>query len=129
MSDLILKFWPEEDVQIDRAELIKITFKQKSIVGEESKYWGKPAFKGGNRLSEYFEPKWDLAPRYFTTLFLVIHECDYGIEHGSEDFVYFDRNNVVSLFGADGTIENWTDMCSELESITGDKYKGGWEIL
>ena len=129
MSDSILKFWPVEDIQIDKTEKIKNQFIEKFIVGEESEFWGKPAFKGGRYLSDYFEPKWELAPKYFSTLFLKVSESDYGIEQGSEDFEYVDRKNVISLLGADGTVESWTRMCAALEEITGDKYKGGWELL
>ena len=129
MSDYILKFWPQDDIQTDKTNKIKFEFKQKLIVGEESEFWGKPAFKGGNKLSEYFGPKWELAPKYFSTLFIKIAESDYGVEQGSEDFEFIDRKNVISLLGADGTVESWTEMCTELERITGDKYKGGWDLL
>ncbi|WP_070138632.1 hypothetical protein [Crocinitomix algicola] len=129
MSDFILKFWPQEDVQADKTEIIKQNFSQKSIVGEETEFWGKPAFKGGSKLNEYFEPKWDLAPQYFSTLFVKVAQSDYGVEQGVEDFEYIERKNVVSLLGAYGTVEEWSAMCAELEQITGDKYKGGWELL
>ncbi|WP_299675794.1 hypothetical protein [uncultured Tenacibaculum sp.] len=129
MSDFILKFWPEENIQTDKTEKIKNQFKEKLIIGEESDFFGKPAFKGGDKLSEYFEPKWESAPKYFSTLFLTISKSDYGVEQGTEDFEYIERKNVISLLGADGTVESWTEMCSKLEKITGDKYKGNWELL
>ena len=52
MSDYILKFWPKEEVADNHIELIKTELKKDNIVSKETKFWGKPAFKSGEKLGE-----------------------------------------------------------------------------
>lgn len=62
-------------------------------------------------------------------MIICVFQNDYGIRDGEEDIETFDRNNVVSIYVGDGSINNWSKLAKLLEQITGDEYEGGWEIL
>ena len=66
---------------------------------------------------------------YSESLIICVFESDYGIKDGEEDIETFDRNNVVTIYEGDGSINNWSKLARLLEQITGDEYEGGWEIL
>jgi hypothetical protein len=130
MSDFILKFWPKEEVAEIKTALIKETLFHARIIGEASTDKDPPAYKPGADLNQYLDPGMEHDRPYFEKMYLEIHDKDYGVEENDEDdFDFFDRNNVVSLWGADGTMEHWENMCVKLEEITGDAYEGGWEVL
>lgn len=129
MSDSILKFWPTEEVSEIKTKQIEKGLTEKQIIGESTEFWGKPAFKPGQAINQFLEPKMERNSWYFEEIVLTISEKDYGVEMGSEDFEYVDRNNVISIKGGDGTVEGWSKMCETLTEITGDQYKGGWELL
>ena len=42
---------------------------------------------------------------------------------------FLDINNVVEIWNADGNFTNWDKLTNLLEQITGDDYKGAWDIL
>ena len=131
MSDFILKFWPKEEVEEVKTDKILKGLTDAQIIGRSKEFWGKPAFEAGTSMNDFFEPvlnpAW--ANQYLSRIAVTIEDEDYGVAYGAEDFEYFDRLNVVSILGGDGTFENWDKMCDELKSITGDEYEGGWDIL
>ncbi|MGV8829870.1 MAG: hypothetical protein ACWA6U_16295 [Breznakibacter sp.] len=129
MSDFILKFWPKEEVKVVKVDKITAGLQDSNIIGEKTEFWGKPAFKPGSLIHEYFEPRLDRNSSYFDTIFLKISEKDYGVIPGEEDFDYIDRLNVIAIEGGEGAYDEWTKMCDLLKSITGDEYEGGWELL
>jgi hypothetical protein len=131
MSDMILKFWPKADVKEVKTDKIKSGLTDAKIIGDPTEFWGKPAFRPGQSINDYFEPKLnpEWAKAYFASIALTVSDKDYGILEGEEDFEYLDRLNVVAIKGGEGAFEKWGKMCEKLESITGDEYQGGWEIL
>ena len=131
MSDYILKFWPKEEVKEIKTEQIKTGFSNSKIIGNPKELWGEQGFEAGTSMNDYFEPVLnpECAKVYFTSIALMIEEKGYGVESGEEDFEYVDRLNVVSIKGGEGAFDKWDKMCAELENITGDEYKGGWELL
>ena len=131
MSDMILKFWPKEEVKEIKTEKITIGLTEAEVLGEPTEFWGESAFKPGQAINDYFEPKLssEWAKSYFTTIALTVADKDYGVVQGDEDFEYIDRLNVVSIKGGEAAFDNWDQMCEKLKSITGDDYEGGWELL
>jgi hypothetical protein len=128
MSDFILKFWPKENVSENQTELIKAQFKKDKIISDEIEFWGKPAFKSGQRLGEMVGINNE---NYTANLVVQIEEKGYGVEQGEEDFEYVDRNNVVSIKNGDGDgeMEKWSEFENYLSELTKNEYKGGWELL
>ena len=126
MSDYILKFWPKEEVADNHIELIKTELKKDNIVSEETKFWGKPAFKSGEKLGEMVGIN---NANYVSELVVQIEENGYGVEQGAEDFEYIDRKNVISIKNGDGEMENWSKFEVYLTNLTKTEYKGGWELL
>ncbi len=129
MSDFILKFWPEQEINSNKTIELKKELTESLIIGEETEFWGKPAFKAGKMLNIFLEPKLESSNPYFETIAITIDEKDYGIIEGAEDFEYIDRMNVISIKGGEGAFNKWNEMCEKLKEITGDKYQGGWELL
>lgn len=129
MSDIILKFWPKEEVTELKVDLIKNGLANSKFIGEETEFWNKPAFKAGSEVNLFFEPRLNRDIGYFDDLAITISEKDYGVLEGEEDFDYIDRMNVVSILGGDGTFEKWDNLTSKLKEITGDEYQGGYELL
>ncbi|MCP9768619.1 hypothetical protein EGI22_11900 [Lacihabitans sp. LS3-19] len=129
MSDIILKFWPQEEVAEIKIELIKEGLTKAKIIGGVKDFLGKPAYEPGLSINNYLEPQLDRNHYYFKDISLLISESNYGVMEGPEDFEYIDRNNVVSIEGGDGELEGWTKFCEKLKEITGDEYVGGWELL
>ena len=129
MSDFILKFWPKDEVKEIKTEIIKRALLASKVLGEETMYGNKPAFKAGECLNEYLEPRMDNSHPYFKTISIVVADNDYGVGEDEEDFAFFERHNVLSILDGDGTIERWNKMCQQLKDITGDEYDGGWELL
>jgi hypothetical protein len=129
MSDIILKFWPKNDVAEIKAELLIEQLSELKIIGEESLFRGNPAYKSGIDFNDYFEPNLGKDNGYINSLYIKIAESDYGVIPGEGDFEYIDRNNVVSILGGDGTLDIWNRMVEMLTKITGDEYQGGWELL
>lgn len=131
MSDMILKFWPKEEVKEIKTEIITVELTEAKILGETTEFWDKPAFKPGQAINDYFEPKLnnEWAKSYFPTIALTVAEKDYGVLIGEEDFEYIDRLNVVSIKGGEAAFDKWEKMCEKLKAITGDDYEGGWELL
>ncbi len=129
MSDFILKFWPKEEVNVTKVDEITSGLQDAKIIGEKTEFWGKPAYKPGQLINEYFEPRLERNNSYFDTIFLKISEKDYGVIPGEEDFEYVDRLNAIAIEGGEGAYDEWTKMCNLLKSITGDEYEGGWELL
>ncbi|NJB35282.1 hypothetical protein [Croceivirga sp. JEA036] len=131
MSDYILKFWPKEEVEEVKTEQIEKGLTDAQIIGNPKEFWGKPAFEAGTLINDFFEPvlnpEW--AKSYFPSIALTIEDKGYGVESGAEDFEYIDRLNVISIKGGEGAFDKWDKMCDKLNSITGDEYKGGWELL
>ena len=129
MSDIILKFWPKEEVTESKLDKLKSQLTNLKFVGDETDFWGKPAYKTGEQFNTYFEPLLSLPNSYIESLTIAIQETDYGVIEGEEDFEYIDRFNVVSIWGGDGTFENWNKLTDLLKDITGDEYHGGYELL
>ena len=131
MSDIILKFWPRNEVEEVKTERITSELKDAKVLGEPTEFSGKAAFKPGQAINDYFEPKLnsEWAKMYFPTIVLTVADKDYGVLQGEEDFEYVDRLNVISIIGGEAAFENWDKMCEKLKSITGDDYEGGWELL
>lgn len=126
MSDYILKFWPKENISENQTELIKAQFKKDNIISDEIEFWGKPAFKSGQRLGEMVGINNE---NYTANLIVQIEQKGYGVEQGEEDFEYVDRNNVVSIKNGDGEMEKWSEFENYLSELTQNEYKGGWELL
>jgi hypothetical protein len=129
MSDIILKFWPKEEVNVLKTDLIKNGLANSNIIGDETEFWNKPAFKAGSEINLFFEPRLNREIGYFDDLAITVSENDYGVLEGEEDFDYIDRMNVVSILGGDGNFEKWDDLTNKLKEITGDEYQGGYELL
>jgi len=126
MSDYILKFWPKNDVADNHTELIKSQLKKDNIISQNIEFWGKPAFKSGEKLGEMVGIN---NPNYVSELIVQIEEKGYGVEQGKEDFEYINRNNVISIKNGDGEMENWSKFEDYLTKLTQTEYKGGWELL
>ena len=129
MSDIILKFWPKNQVSEIKVELLQEQLAALKIIGEISVFWENIAFKSGPNFNDYFEPNLGKDNGYIKSLYIKISESDYGIIEGEEDFEFIDRNNVVSILGGDCTLDDWKRMTETLTKITGDEYNGGWELL
>jgi hypothetical protein len=129
MSDYILKFWPKENTNSDKTNELKKELTEANIIGDKTDFWGKPAYKPGNMINEYLEPKLDRKNPYFDTIAITIEEKNYGVVQGAEDFEYIDRLNVISIKGGEGAFNKWNSICEKLKDITGDEYQGGWELL
>lgn len=129
MSDYILKFWPKEDIKESKVEKIIEGLTSSKIIGDEEEYYGKPAYSAGELLKDHLDTETGVPDSFFEPVRITIADQDYGVEDGEDDYVFIDRNNVVSVLAADGRIESWDKMCKRLEEITGDQYVGGWEIL
>lgn len=129
MSDIMLKFWPKNEVAEIKEELLKEQLSKLKIIGEKSLFWNNVAFKSGTNFNDYFEPNLGKDDEYIKSLYIKISECDYGIIECEGDFEFIDRNNVVSILGGDGTLDIWNRMTDTLTKITGDEYQGGWELL
>ncbi len=129
MSDFILKFWPKKETETVKTEIIEKGLKDSKIIGESIDFWGKPAFKPGDLIQDYFSPKLERNNPYFDTIALTIEDKNYGVIEGAEDFDYIDRLNVISIKGGEGAFNEWNAMCDRLKQITGDDYQGGWELL
>jgi hypothetical protein len=129
MSDFILKFWPEKETNSDQTTKLKKELIKSQIIGEETDFLGKPAYKAGKMLNNFLEPKLERNNSYFETIAITIEEKNYGVIEGNEDFEYIDRMNVISIKGGEGAFNKWNEMCKKLEEITGNKYQGGWELL
>lgn len=129
MSDIILKFWPLDEVSDFKTDLIKRKLKDFEIIDTETIFWDQPAFTTGKHFNSFFLPDLGKDNPYIKSLAIVVSESDYGVISGEEDFEFIDRYNVISIFGGDGTFENWDKMTKLLSEITGDIYEGGWELL
>lgn len=110
-------------------KLLKNRLLNLGFIGEETEYWGKPAFKTGDQFNTFFEPFFDTPYPYIETLVVAISDDDYGILESEEGYENIDRLNVISIFGGDGTYEKWNKLTDLLESITEDEYQGGYELL
>lgn len=128
MSDIILKFWPVLNVEINKTSIIKEGLFKEGVIDKEIDFWGTPAFTAGNDFSLYIESVIDPSNPYFKDLAITISAKGYGVFSGSEEFEYIDRNNVIEVKGGDGSLEKWDKMLVLLEKITEDSYHGGWEI-
>lgn len=129
MSDFILKFWPQSEISEVKTDLLKSKLKEAKILGETTEFWGEPAFNPGSSINDFLEPKLDRDNPYFDTISVVVSDKDYGVIPEDDDVEFIDRVNVISIKGGDSIIDGWGKMCEILESITGDKYEGGWELL
>ncbi|RYY02076.1 MAG: hypothetical protein EOO53_15240 [Gammaproteobacteria bacterium] len=129
MSDYILKFWPSEQVQEIKVDLIVEGLKNNGFLGKEIEFWGKPAFATGESFTKFVAPHIEPKNEYLNSLAILVNASDYGVISGEEDFEFIDRNNVVAINGGDDYLSNWAALCESLETITGNKYEGGWEIL
>lgn len=129
MSDIILKFWPKEEIKESKVDTLKSQLTNSKFIGEETEFWQKPAFKTGRQFNTYFEPLLNNPNPYIESLAIIISENDYGVIEGEEDFEYIDRSNVISILGGDGTFEKWEKVTDLLKEITGNEYQGGYELL
>lgn len=129
MSDIILKFWPKEEITETKVDTLRNRLSESKFLGDKTEFWGKPAYKTGELFLTYFEPLPDTPNSYIESLAIVIAEKDYGVLEGEEDFEYIDRLNVISILGGDGTFENWDKFTDLLKEITGNEYQGGYEFL
>lgn len=129
MSDIILKFWPKEDVTENKIFVIKSELTKIGFIGSETEFWNQPSFRPGPNFNTFFEPLLERGNEYFESLSVIISEKDYGVLETEEDFDFINRLNVVSILGGDGTFENWATLINSLKEITGDEYQGGYELL
>lgn len=129
MSDFILKFWPKNEIKTVKTKEIEEGLKDSKIIGESTEFWGKAAFKPGDLIQDFLNPKLERSDLYFDTIALTIEDKNYGVIEGAEDFEYIDRLNVLSIKGGEGAFNEWEEMCDRLKEITGDDYQGGWELL
>lgn len=129
MSDFILKLWPKEHIKDNKRDLLEAELKIHGLVSEPAKHWSGKAFQATKELSTFIDYDFEDDGKYSESLIICVFENDYGIRDGEEDSETFDRNNVVSIYEGDGSINNWSKLAQLLEQITGDEYEGGWEIL
>ena len=129
MSDFILKLWPKEQMNENKRQLLEAELKTNGLVSEPATHWSGKAFHATKELRNYLDFDFEDDGQYSESLIICVFENDYGIRDGEEDIETFDRNNVVSIYEGDGSINNWSKLAKLLEQITGDEYEGGWEIL
>lgn len=129
MSGFIFRIVPKEEVSEIKIEKIKREFSNQGIIGEETQYWGKPAFKSGKGLGDYLGVDFEDNGNYISNLVLQINEEDYGVVMGTEDYDTITRKNCVVIFNGDGSINSWNKLYEFLEEITDNKYSGEWELL
>lgn len=129
MSDIILKFWPKEEIAEIKTSVIRNALQTKEFIGDETEYEGRPAFYPGSQFNTFFEPIMQRSNEYFNTLVIRISEKDYGVLEQEEDVEYIDRLNVIEICGGDGTFEKWSRLTDFLKEATGNEYQGGYELL
>lgn len=131
MSDFILKFWPTKEVSEIKTAKIVSELKARGILGEETVHWGKAAFKIGDAALKLLLPisNYDMNSPYVQQLALIIEENGYGVGFGEEDFEFYDRHNVISVYGGDGELDHSKMFCQILFEITEDEYSVEFEIL
>jgi len=129
MSDTILKFWPTKEASLDKTQAIVKELMVREILGEETLFWDKPAYKFANKAVNLFAPSYEVDSPYIQQLAIMIKEEDYGVVIGEEDFEYIDRKNVVTVNGGDGELTRSEDFCEILFDITDDRYSTDFELL
>jgi len=129
MSDVILKFWPTDETTQDKTLIIVKELFSRGILGDETVFWGKPAYKLSSLATSLFVPGHDIESSYVQELAIFVKQKDYGVEFGEEDFEYIDRLNVVTINGGDGDLNRSQEFCEILCEITGDRYSSEFELL
>ncbi len=129
MSDCILKFWPKNEVEIDKTQAILNELKLKNILGNEKDFWGEPAFSLTENTIKLIAPNADVNHPAFQKMAVFVKSKDYGIGFGEEDWEYYDRLNVVTINGGDGELDRSKEFCAILFQITGDEYSVEFEII
>ena len=135
MSDIILKFFPKINPDIDKTQDIVSMLEAKGIIGSSKIYFDKKAYEPGEHAAQYLAPGFSvsLAEAYDSTnISFVIAAHDYGVKYGEEDSGsenYPKTMNVFSIWGGDGSLERSEAICGFLEEATGDEYVSEFEIL
>lgn len=129
MSNFILKLWPKEQINVNKREMLEAELKNHGLVSAPTTHWSGEAFHATRELRNYLDYDFEDDGQYTESLIICVFENDYGIRDGENDIETFDRNNVVSIYEGDGSINNWSKLAKLLEQITSDEYEGGWEIL
>ncbi len=134
MSEIYLKFWPEEPVQEDKSRLLQEELKRMLVLGETFELWNKPAFRGGEKMDDYLSGFSAMAAEMNSGVFISAEPNSValygspGEEFGEEGVKYLTRNNVVEIANIEDSLGTWENLCTLLEGITGDKYVAGFDM-
>lgn len=129
MSDIILKFWPTNEVQIDKTSTLIEELKSRKMLGDEVDSWGMPAYSIGTEAAKLLASHLPADGLEVKNLAVFVKKEDYGIGIGEDDFEYINRLNVISVNGGDGDLQRSDEFCDILREITGDEYSTEFEIL
>ena len=134
MSDFILKIFPAEQSASDHSVRIKEGLISAGFLsGQETEFYGELYFLPGLNFCDFFSFEDEAAARvtYQSEARIRIRESGYGVflKPGNPEPEFADRNNLIEIWNIDGNYNGWTRLCQLLQSITGEVYKGNWEIL
>ncbi len=134
MSDFILKIFATKETEIDKTAIIKEQLaKIGFLTGKEIEFHGEHYLEPGESFCSYFqfENEQEAIKSYKKDIRIQV-EFNSSImknEEGNDDPDFLDINNVVEIWNADGNFINWDKLTDLLSKITGDEYKGEWDIL
>lgn len=134
MSDFILKLFPVVQTNSDKSGLIKNHLvRDNFLTGEEFDFYGEAFLRPGAAFCDYFlfDDERSARQTYKKDARIKIVSDGYGVvmEEEAEEPEFFGRKNVLEIWNIDGNYNNWDKLIHSLQQITGDVYKGEWEIL
>ena len=127
MAEFEIRFYPVEDVKVDKTEAIRHTLIQYGVLKLDTRSTSGKLFAAGEQIDNYIEGYSAVAKE--RNMGLVIRKSsDTAIELDQEQQL-LSRNNMFEIKDTDGGIGNWDKLCDLLELATDDVYKGNWEFL
>jgi hypothetical protein len=134
MSDIFLKFWPVDDVTIDKTALIEKRLIEAAVLSEKIEFLGNPAFSAGANIDNFISGYSQMLG--YRKMAIAIKEESYatlfgnpGGEFNDEGMKSINRKNMLEIVNVEDGLSSWNTFCELLEDITGDKYVGDWEFL
>ena len=134
MSDFILKIFATKESENDKTAIIKEQLTNVGfLTGKEIEFHGEHYLEPGESFCSYFqfENEQEVIKSYKKDIRIQV-DLNSSImknEEGTDDPDFLDINNVVEICNADGNFINWDKLTDLLSKITGDEYKGEWDIL
>jgi len=134
MSDFILKVFATKETETDKTAIIKEQLtKVGFLTGKEIEFHGEHYLEPGETFCGFFqfENEQEAFKSYKKDIRIQIAFNSSVMEgdEGNDDPDFLDINNVVEIWNADGNFTNWDKLTDQLKQITGDEYKGAWDIL